>query len=356
MDFIKRNMPVVILGGITLLIFVVIIIASQNASPVRPTLEQADENLLLTEDTIFIGNQDAPITLVEFSDFQCPACKSAFPIVKSLLDKYDGQVKLAYRNYPLPQHPQARIAARAALIANDYNKFESYHDTLFNNQNNLEREDLIKYAVRLDIPEQEFTEKLDSDLYEDRVQKDIDDANALGVNSTPTFFLNDQKVNLRSFSELESLIDDLVVQITGRSANSNNGERNIILDESGAVKVQEELNITEIDEQYGALEISITEEGFDPDETSVISGQQIIWTNNTENEVTLVQQDNKFTEFEGGVTIEAGATHTFRIYGDKSWIYTEELSGDIGLLTIKPAVKETISDSLENLNLNSSEN
>lgn len=142
------------------------------------------------DDDPFMGPPDAPVTLIEFSDFQCPYCRRVQSVLKRLMTAYHGQLKLVFRDFPLRQiHPEAQKAAEAAQCANDQGQFWQYHDRLFATTE-LGVEDLKQYAVELGLDAEHFNTCLDSDKYRQEVQGDIDDALAAGVNATPSFFVN----------------------------------------------------------------------------------------------------------------------------------------------------------------------
>ena len=147
------------------------------------------------DDDPFMGPQDAPVTLVEFSDFQCPYCRRVQSVLKRLMTAYHGQLKLVFRDFPLRQiHPEAQKAAEAAQCANDQGQFWQYHDRLFA-VTELGVEALKQYAVELGLDAEGFNTCLDSEKYSQEVQKDIDDAIAAGVNATPSFFVNGLPIN-----------------------------------------------------------------------------------------------------------------------------------------------------------------
>ncbi len=139
----------------------------------------------------FKGAATAPVTLVEFTDFHCPFCKQVQPTLAQLLAKYDGKVKLVYRDFPIDQlHPQARRAHEAARCANDQGRFWPYHDRLYANAPKGSPEDLRAYAreVGLDLPA--FEQCFSSGKYQAAVQKDEDEGIRAGVTGTPAFFIN----------------------------------------------------------------------------------------------------------------------------------------------------------------------
>jgi len=138
------------------------------------------------------GNPNAKITIIEFSDFLCPACLRAIPIIDEVLEKYDAN--LYYRNFPLAMHENSFEVAIAAECANEQGNFWEYHDVLFNNQKKSDNESLKSHAINLGLNEKQFNECFESQKYKDEIEKDIADAKALGVSATPTFFINGKKV------------------------------------------------------------------------------------------------------------------------------------------------------------------
>jgi len=137
------------------------------------------------------GDPNAPIQIVEYSDYQCPFCRSAEPTLKALLAKYPGQVNLSYRDLPLREiHPQADESAEAARCAGDQDKFWEYHDLLFENQGKLKHEDLLQHARNLKLEEKQFSACLASRKYKDLIQQEMQVGFAIGVTGTPGFFIN----------------------------------------------------------------------------------------------------------------------------------------------------------------------
>jgi protein-disulfide isomerase len=137
------------------------------------------------------GSADAPVTLVEYGDYECPHCGHAHPIVKSVLRRLARKVRFVFRNFPLGQiHPHAVEAAEAAEAAGLQGEFWPMHDRLFEHQNALERKDLEHHAKQLGLDGARFARDLDDGAIEERVRSDFASGVRSGVNGTPTFFID----------------------------------------------------------------------------------------------------------------------------------------------------------------------
>ncbi len=141
-------------------------------------------------DAPVLGPASAKVTVVAFSDFQCPFCSRAVPTLKAIEDQYKGKIRVAFKNNPLPFHDHAHLAAEAALAANEQGKFWEMHDKLFANQQALDRPSLEKYAEELGLNMAKFKAALDSGKFKDRVDRETKEGGAVGVTGTPTFFVN----------------------------------------------------------------------------------------------------------------------------------------------------------------------
>jgi protein-disulfide isomerase len=137
------------------------------------------------------GPAEAPVTLVEFSDFHCPFCKQVQATLRQILDRYPGKVKLVYRDFPIDSlHPQARRAAEAARCAQDQGKFWEYHDLLFAGPARAAPEELERYAGQVGLDLAAFERCLSDNVHRAAVQRDLDEGTRLGVTGTPAFFIN----------------------------------------------------------------------------------------------------------------------------------------------------------------------
>jgi protein-disulfide isomerase len=160
-----------------------------NAPAAAPAAPAAKQDIKIG-DAPTMGPANAKVTLVAFSDFQCPFCSRAVPTLKQVEDQYKGRIRVAFKNMPLPFHEHAHLAAEAALAANEQGKFWEMHDKLFANQQNLTRPDLEKYAEELGLNMAKFKAALDSGKFKERVDREAKEGNAVGATGTPTFFVN----------------------------------------------------------------------------------------------------------------------------------------------------------------------
>ncbi len=156
------------------------------------------------------GSESAKVTIVEFSDYQCPYCSRAeTQAIAQIKDKYKGKVRIAFRNYPLPFHNNAQKAHEAAACAGDQGKFWEMHEKLFANQNALGVEQLKAYAVELALDSEKFNSCLDSGKFADAIAKDAKEGAALGVQGTPAFFINGRFLSgAQPFSAFAAIIDE----------------------------------------------------------------------------------------------------------------------------------------------------
>jgi len=137
------------------------------------------------------GDEHAPLTLVEYGDYECPYCGEAYPIVKAVQRHFGKKLRFVFRNFPLSQmHPHAELAAECAESAAVEGKFWEMHDQLYEHQQALEPEDLIAYATRLGLDARRVASELERRVQTPRVHEDFTSGVRSGVNGTPTFFIN----------------------------------------------------------------------------------------------------------------------------------------------------------------------
>jgi len=195
-----KNLPLLI--G-TLVITVVLVVAlslffsNSNQTQSKPV----DPTLLINKTQDVKGPENAKVTVVEFGDFQCPACGATEPLVRQVLQKYPNQVRFVFRNFPLTEiHQNAQQAALTAQAAGAMGKFWEMHDYLYDHQDewaelsgDAVKAKFTEYLTKLQIDKTEFGKRIDSQAVHDQVTEDIADGTKAGVDATPTFYVNGQK-------------------------------------------------------------------------------------------------------------------------------------------------------------------
>ena len=178
------------------------------AKPAAPRV-----NVSFSADDPARGPAQAPVTLLEFTDFQCPFCQRAQPILSQLEQAYPNQVKHVVRQFPLQMHPRARPAAEAALCAMEQGKFWEYQDKLFEKQE-LSDADFKRYAAELGLKQARFDKCVGKHKYAARIEADLADGQSFGVHGTPAFFVNGRPIvggaTLENFQE--ALNEELAVK------------------------------------------------------------------------------------------------------------------------------------------------
>jgi predicted DsbA family dithiol-disulfide isomerase len=154
------------------------------------------------------GSADARVTLIEFSDFECPYCAAAAPVLKSFAAE-NAAVRVCYAPYPLQNHPNAVPAAHAALFARDQGKFWEMHDALFANQSSLSREKIVELGARVGLDRARLQRAMDSGQYADELRANREAAQAAGLEATPTVYVNGRKLHLSlSTDALRHTVED----------------------------------------------------------------------------------------------------------------------------------------------------
>lgn len=154
------------------------------------------------------GKADAPVALVEFSDYQCPFCARAEPLVEEALEKFPDKLKLVFKQFPLTTiHPQAMPASKAALAAGKQGKYWEMHKKLFENNRALGPDDLKKYAQELGLDVAKWEADMNSKEIQDQINEEMAQARAAGVRGTPTLFVGGRQLTNRSIDGIKELID-----------------------------------------------------------------------------------------------------------------------------------------------------
>lgn len=193
--------------GATIIIVIGAIALFSKPTPEKPALARED---LIAPDTHTVGSASASAFLVEFSDFQCPACKAFQPAVDIVVDKYKDKLLFAYRHFPLDQHPFAEESALTAEAAGEQGKFWEMGKLLFENQEKFDDnlwKDLVK---QLKLDEKKFDEAFSSKILKDKIDRDRTYGDQIGVNATPTFYLNGKKLELTSQADLVKAVEEAI--------------------------------------------------------------------------------------------------------------------------------------------------
>jgi protein-disulfide isomerase len=156
------------------------------------------------------GNRKALVTIVEFSDFQCPYCSRLQPTLREVLKAYPKEVKLVFKDFPLSFHKQAKNAAKAARAAGEQGKYWEMHDLIFENYNKLTEEMFSDFAVQLGLDMKTFTADYTGTKYDSLIQDDMALGQKVGVRGTPTLFLNGKRMASRSFNDFKGEIDNVL--------------------------------------------------------------------------------------------------------------------------------------------------
>lgn len=190
-----------------------LLVSLRRKADIRINLPPPEPPVLLVsvDDDPSIGPVDAPVTIVEFSDFQCPYCQQSVEVLKELRRLYGERIRLVYRDYPGPNHPYAPQAAEAAQCAGEQGKYWEYHDILFDRQSPGKGWDFPALATELGLQPDTFATCLNTGRYREEVAKDLQDGFTLGITSTPTFFINGRPlIGAKPIAEFQAVIDGLL--------------------------------------------------------------------------------------------------------------------------------------------------
>jgi protein-disulfide isomerase len=172
-------------------------------------LQPARKTVPIPADAPVLGPADAPITIVEFTDYQCPYCQQAQQYVDRVMEAYKGKVRLVYQEFPLDGHPQAKPAGRAARCAGEQGKFWEMHTSMLRSPGAFDTPDLQNRATSFGLDAARFNACITSDKYDGVIQKAIDSGRSIGVSGTPTFFLNGRSFSgAQPFEMFERMIED----------------------------------------------------------------------------------------------------------------------------------------------------
>ncbi len=194
------------------LAFCVFLFLNSNACASKELKESAPV-LPAVENSPLFGDVNAPVKIVEFTDFECHFCGQVQPVLQQVLQTHPKEVSLVFKSFPLVMHPHAYTAHLAVMCANEQGKFWEYRNTLFQNQRALKRVDLVAYAAQQGLNLEAFTQCLDEEKYASKIEADFNEGVRTGVMGTPTFFINGRPISgAQSFAAFEQLIQQALAE------------------------------------------------------------------------------------------------------------------------------------------------
>ena len=182
------------------------------AAPQRPTVDYNKVYNIPLGTSAIKGNKSAPITVVEFSDFQCPYCARFSPTIDQVLKAYPNDVKFVYKDFPLSFHKQAKNAAKAARAAGEQGKFWEMHDLIFEKYATVNEVMFKEFATKLNLDMNKFLADFNSSKYDNLIQQDINLGRQSGVTGTPTLYMNGKRMQRRSFDDFKKAIESNLKQ------------------------------------------------------------------------------------------------------------------------------------------------
>jgi protein-disulfide isomerase len=190
----------------------------KSGPSVTVLFEAPRENVAVSPDDAALGPAGAPVTIVEFSDFQCPFCQRVAPTLKRIKETYGDKVRIVWKDFPLTSiHPEAFKAAEAGNCAREQGKFWEYHDRLFANQQALQPDALKAHAASAGLDATAFNACLDTAKFSDRVQEHIGVGSRLGVSSTPALFVNGRAVmGAQPYEVFAQIVDEELARAARR--------------------------------------------------------------------------------------------------------------------------------------------
>ncbi|MCJ7805747.1 DsbA family protein [Patescibacteria group bacterium] len=213
----KETKTLLAIGAATLIILFggIFLMSRSNKSSSNTSQVPANSQLLVRSDSYKTATDSASakVTVVEFGDFECPACQEAHPVTKQMLKDYDGKVNFVFRNFPLPQHTKAQISSEAAEAAGAQDKYWEMYDKIYENPGEWENSEspldvFSGYAKDIGLDVTKFENDVKANKFSNKIQQDMADGIALGINSTPTFYINGQQmVGVPDYSQLKQVID-----------------------------------------------------------------------------------------------------------------------------------------------------
>ncbi|MBD3365810.1 thioredoxin domain-containing protein [candidate division WWE3 bacterium] len=344
MNFIKRNIPILITGIALLILFFIIIGLSQTKEPQTPGLSTVTEAELIAAHTYILGSPDAAFSLVMFADLTSANQAAYYQTLQNLYGENSRYLKIALRH--MPQNDQAKLRAKAAQAAGEQGKFWEFAEVLYNRvEDELNSKELSKIAEALALSTKEFETDLKDEAFDTVVEMDLKDAKKLELTTPPEFFLNEDKLAVTSPQDLEQQVQAEIDRVKQyrlnrersqtEDPNGDGVETDAGNPAGGESKPGTNLNARQLKWLQTVKEISFTEEGWNPKEASVVKNQVVRWTNTTEEEIEIEQLDKLYDDFEENKVIAPGETLEFKFTRPGVWRYQEAGSLSWGMVFVE---------------------
>ena len=216
-SFEKKFFTGIIVFSVLIVAITILFISKNQSLTEAVSKEQIKEVLAIKSDDWVKGPADAPITIVEYLDFECEACRVYYQITKQLKEEYKDNVRFVVRYYPLPNHKNSMTSAQAVEYAGKQGKFWEMHDNLYENQTSWGEKQTAtpsifeEYAKQIGLDMDKYKNEVNSSEVKNRINRDKVDAERLGIQGTPTFFINGERIpNPKGYEDFKSLIDGLM--------------------------------------------------------------------------------------------------------------------------------------------------
>jgi len=334
-DFLKRNVPIALTGLVLLIIFFIIIGISQTREAAPSQLTSIDTSELIAAHTYVLGSPEAAFSLVVFTDYSSRLDAGYQDVLQELYSENTKYLQVALRHFP--QTENAKTAAQAAQIAGEQGKFWEYSQKLYENYSNIKvwgTENYLSLAEEFSLSTEEFAKSLEKKVFEPIIKADIEDAEAFEVKTTPTFFLNETRLEVTGPEDLRQKVLDEIAKIkrlgTEPSKESSSEE---IADEGAVIyeeSSEERLTFSQKKQLEKTKEIFYTETGWEPMEAGVLKTQLVKWTNNTAETIEIEPLDKTYEDLNDGVVLEPGESFEFNFARKGIWRYQEKNSSSWG--------------------------
>lgn len=322
MNFLKRNLPIILTGAGILVLLLLIISLSQTKPEEPPGLTTIEENELIAPHTYTRGYPEAAFSLVFFTNFTAPEEAEYQQTLQGLYEKNSRYLRIALRHFPTTG--EATLAAKAAQIAGEQNKFWEFATRLYTLEE-FTPDSLKSLAQELGMNIPKFTKDLQEEGFDAIIKSDVEDAEAFAVTGTPVFFLNTERLNVSSPLELQIQVQEQIDRVKEYEQKNNKtyDPKKDILQEQKESSGTEKLTKLQLKQLQKTREIRFTVEGWDPKGASVLKNQTVRWINETENTIGLEQLDKRYEELEEIIEIAPGDFFEFKFTDPGMWRYRE---------------------------------